>query len=95
MIEELEGAQMSPEEQALKQEVSALELEKLRGEVAKLAAEIEEKKAIALKTRVDADIAINPIGTVHDPRVTAAPEMSEALPPPGMTGDYVQPPPPG
>lgn len=96
LLEELEGAQMSPEEQALKQEVSALELDKLRGEVAKLAAEVDEKKANALKTRVDADIALNPIGTVHDPRVTAAPEMSEASPPPGLTGEALpQQPPPG
>lgn len=96
LIEELEGQKMSPEDQAAEQEAKALELEKMRAEVAKLAAEVEEKKANALKTRVDADIALNPIGTVHDPRVTAAPEMSnEASPPPGMTGDPASMPPPG
>lgn len=96
LLEELDGAQMSPEEQALKQEVSALELEKLRGEVAKMAAEVEKLRADALKTRVDADIALNPVGTVEDPRVTAAPEISEALPPPGMPGVALQQePPPG
>lgn len=96
LIQELEGAQMSPEEQQLKQEVSALELEKLRGEVAKMAAEVEKLRADALKTRVDADIALNPIGTVNDPRVTAAPQISEASPPPGQTGEALpQQPPPG
>jgi hypothetical protein len=88
LIEELEGAQMSPEDRALQAEVKGLELEKLRGEVAKLLAEVEATQAKALKDRVEADIAVNPIGTVNDPAISKAPPANgavpgEASPPPG------------
>lgn len=54
LLEELEGAQMSPEEAQLKQEVSTLELEKLRNEVAKMAAEVEKIRADAAMTMAKA-----------------------------------------
>lgn len=94
LIEELDGAKASPEQQALEQEVANLNLEKLRAEVAKLAAEIDEKQANALKTRVEADIAMTPLGVVNDPSV-----MSSSVPSPaaGVPGDQpaMPMPPPG
>ncbi len=101
LMEELDGAQMSPEEAALKQEVSSIELDKLKAELAKMLAEVEETKAKTLKTRVEADMASLPAGVITDPAVESAQaspaqQFSEALPPPGMTGaDEMQPPPPG
>ena len=100
LLEELEGAKSSPEEQAIKQEVTQLELEKLRGEVAKMAAEVEKLHADAIKTRVEADIAMNPVGFINDPNITkAAPAQGGAAPmesaPPQQAGMDSELPPPG
>lgn len=75
---------------------------KMRGavaEVAKLEAEIEEIKARALKTRVEANVALQPDPVVVDPAVEqgganpSVPASVPASPPPGLMGDPNQPPP--
>lgn len=105
LIEKLNGAQASPEEQAMQQEVASLNLDKLRAEVAKMAAEIDKLTADALKTRVEADMAVLPLGNIQDPTVSSAPNgaapqamepvPSEPVPSPaaGVSGVEAMPPP--
>jgi len=98
LLEEIQGG-------GQKQDPAAAEL-KMRGavaEVAKIEAEIEEIKARALKTRVEANIALQPDPVVIDPAVeqgganqsvpASVPASVPVSPPPGSMGDLNQPPP--
>ena len=102
LLEELEGAKEDPKVSALKQAVSSLELEKLKMEVAAIAAGIDETKAKTLKTKVEADMAQVPLGVINDPAVAGpqamppAPQFSEAsVPPTEMGAMPTEQPPPG
>lgn len=98
LLEEIQGG-------GQKQDPATAEL-KMRGavaEVAKLEAEIEEIKARALKTRVEANVALQPDPVVIDPAVeqgganqsvpASVPASVPESPPPGSMGDPNQPPP--
>lgn len=102
LLEELEGSKEDPQAAALKQAVSSLELEKLKMEVAAIAAGIDETKAKTLKTKVEADMAQLPLGVINDPAVAGpqamppAPQLSnESVPPTEMGAMPMQQPPPG
>lgn len=102
LLQELEAVGTDPEQAKLKEAVSNLELEKLKMQVAAIAAGIDETKAKTLKIKVEADMAQMPLGFINDPAVAGAqmappaPQFSEASPPPGVSGEMpMQQPPPG
>lgn len=92
LIQELEGAQATPEQLQLQQELAALEMEEKRASVEKIRAEIRKLGADALKASVEADMAALPQGVITEPRI----ESSASVPPPELTGEMeLQQPPPG
>lgn len=101
LLDELNGPQDSPEQQAMKQRIDALQVAELESKVQLLQAQIAKYEAEANKVSVEADMAQMPLGVINQPAVVpapqAAPQLSEASLPPNASGDPEMPmqPPPG
>jgi len=100
LLQELEGAQKSPEQAAMDQEVMALNLKKANAEVEKMMAEVDKTEAETIKIKVEADnlqaqiaagMLVSP--TVQESVTASVPPtetgaMPTEQPPPGLpTGD--------
>jgi hypothetical protein len=106
LLQELEGAQKSPEQAAQEQVVTELQIKKATAEVEKIIADVEKTEAEALKIKIEADIAQTQValGQIVPPTVsesvpaspppgepTGVPE-DEMTPPPGQSGEMMGPP---
>lgn len=99
LLQELEGAQKSPEQAAMDQEIMALNLKKATAEVEKLMADVDKTEAETIKIKVEADnlqaqvaagMLVPP--TVQESVTASVPPtemgaMPTEQPPPGITGD--------
>lgn len=99
LLQELEGAQKTPEQVAQEQVVLELQIKKATAEVEKLIADVEKTEAEAVKLKVETDIAQTQVAlgqivppTINDsvsasspPDATGAPPQSQFTPPPGQS----------
>lgn len=96
LLEELDGSQMTPEQQQAQQELAAIELETKQVAVEKTKAEIKKLLADALKSSVEADMAAAPVGMITEPQIQSSSAsvpptetgVQPEQPPPGISGDY-------
>lgn len=94
LLQELEGAQQTPEQAAKQQVVEELQIKKATAEVEKIIADVDKIEAETIKIKVEADLAQTQValGTIVPPIVTE----QVASPPPGeLTGVPETEPPPG
>lgn len=104
LLQELEGNQKTPEQQAAEQVARELEIKKATAEVEKLIADVEKTEAEAIKIKVDTDIAQTQValGQIVPPTVNESVPASsppdatgvsepQSMPPPGTSGEMMGP----
>lgn len=95
LLQELEGAQKTPEQQAMEQVVSELQIKKATAEVEKMMADVDKTEAETLKMKVETDNLQTQIalGQIVPPQIS---ESVNASSPPDVPGASPEPmPPPG
>lgn len=102
LLQELEGAQKSPEQAAQEQIVTELQIKKATAEVEKIIADVEKTEAEAIKIKVEADNLQLQVaaGAIVPPTIagdqSGQPDLVPASSPPDATGvpeDQMMPPP--
>ena len=92
LLQELEGAQKSPEQAAQEQIVTELQIKKATAEVEKIIADVEKTEAEAIKIKVEADNLQLQVaaGTIVPPTIagdqSGQPDLVPASSPPDATG---------
>lgn len=87
LLQELEGAKASPEQQEMNRIMTELNLKKATAETEKMVAEVEKLEADTNKVKLETDMLQQPLGIITPPQVAGEqPESVEASPPPGAPG---------
>jgi hypothetical protein len=101
LLQELEGAQKTPEQAAQEQVVTELQIKKATAEVEKLIADVEKTEAEAVKIKIEADIAQTQValGQIVPPTISESVPASsppdatgvseQSMPPPGSSGEMM------
>lgn len=97
LLQELEGAKASPEQQEMNRIMTELNLKKATAETEKMIAEVDKLEADTIKIKTETDMLQQPLGIITPPQVAGEQGSVEASPPPGAPGEAEQQmmPPPG